>query len=363
MGEDDPGSLGAATRLRKDFDADVAAWALTQAELRRRGRAKFPDAERMLFTRTGLEQATRQAVAAWRAQQMAASGVTEVVDLGCGLGADALAMARAGMAVIAVDADEETARCARHNLSGVAEVMHARAEDVTLPQGAAVFLDPARRGERGRSWDVADLSPSWEFVTRQLGGDRFTVVKLGPGFPKNVIPDGVGATWVSHGRDVVELSLWNRARTGVSVVSISPAGDTSELTSTSPAEQLGVGEVGSHLSEPDGAVIRAGLLDHLVPDVERWRVDAGVAYLASNQPLHSPFLTCFEVHDVLPHDEKVLRGWVRDHHVGTLEIKVRGMDVDPAVLRRRLKPRGKEAATLVLTPTPDGARALVVTRV
>ncbi len=46
-------------------------------------------AQRLFFTPDGLEQATRGEVAAWRAARYVAAGATAVVDLGCGLGADA----------------------------------------------------------------------------------------------------------------------------------------------------------------------------------------------------------------------------------------------------------------------------------
>lgn len=47
----------------------------------------------------------------------------------------------------------------------------------------------------------------------------------------------------------------------------------------------------------------------------------------------------------LPYDERGLRRWVQEQGVGILEIKVRGIDVDPAVLRKKLKPAGKASAT------------------
>ncbi|HQD22763.1 MAG TPA: SAM-dependent methyltransferase, partial [Arachnia sp.] len=109
MAEADPASLGAGERLRRSFGADDAAWALGQAVLRRKAAAKFDRADEMLFTRDGLEQATRRAVARWRARRFVDAGVTEVWDLGCGIGADAMAFLEAGLRVVAVDADPETA--------------------------------------------------------------------------------------------------------------------------------------------------------------------------------------------------------------------------------------------------------------
>ena len=61
--------LARSTALRRaGFGPDETAAILTQAKLRRRATSKFGDfAERMLFTRAGLEQATRLDVAAHHA--------------------------------------------------------------------------------------------------------------------------------------------------------------------------------------------------------------------------------------------------------------------------------------------------------
>src|SRR5690606_37642540 len=107
-----------------------------------------PFAERLLFTRAGLEQATRMPVAAVHAGRFRAAGVARVVDLGCGIGGDALAFAAAGLRVLAVDSDEVTAALAAFNLApfrAEAEVRHARAQEVALQPGDGVWLDPARR--------------------------------------------------------------------------------------------------------------------------------------------------------------------------------------------------------------------------
>jgi hypothetical protein len=124
-----------------------------------------------------------------------------------------------------------------------------------------------------------------------------------------------------------------------------------------------VGPVGRYLYEPDPAVIRAGALAALADVLAARCPQAGIAYLCADSLRATPFAEAFEVLQELPFDERVLRRWVHEHGVGTLEIKVRGIDLDPAVLRRRLKPAGGGSATLLLTPTTAGARALVARRV
>lgn len=362
MAETDPTSLGAATRLRKSFPPELAAWALTQAGLRRQARAKFSRAGQMLFTRAGLEQATREPVAAWRAQRLREAGVRQVVDLGCGIGADAMAFAAAGLDVLAVDADPETVEVASANLAlvGAAPAVRARAEDIDIPQEAAVFVDPARRTQKGRTWDVAAFSPSWDFVTGHLASSRTVVVKAGPGLPRHLIPEAVEACWVSHAGSVVEVSLWNRRPAGTRTVLLGAT--TTEVGAESPTQALAVGPVGKFIHEPDGAVIRAGLMESIAPDKGRWLLADSVAYLSSDEPLASSLASSFEVLEVLDWDIPAMRRWLRTHRIGTVEIKVRAIEVDPAALRRELRPKGPGQVTLILTRTMDGARMIACRR-
>ncbi|HSN43634.1 MAG TPA: class I SAM-dependent methyltransferase [Propionibacteriaceae bacterium] len=362
--EADPDSLGAASRLRAHFSPEMAAAALTQVALRRRGRTKFGESASTLFlTSHGLEQASRPSVADWRAQRLKASGVTRVVDLGCGIGADALAFQRAGLEVVAVELDPATAEFASANLGidvivGDAEVV---AGDLLAGAGSETVAncDPARRNDQGRLWRPEQFTPSWGFVGSLLAGPTSAVVKLGPGVPKQLLPGGVRTSWVSDRGAVVEASLWRvpDLTPGREAVLL-PGGDCLELPDH--PRVLHVGPVGRFLLEPDGAVIRSGTLAEIDPDA--WLVAPGIAYLTSDVPIESPFATTFEVLDVLDYSERTLRAWVRDGQVGSLEIKKRGVEVDPAELRKRLKPKGPGAATLVLTPTTLGVRALVVRR-
>ncbi|MHA6524242.1 THUMP-like domain-containing protein [Tessaracoccus sp. G1721] len=359
--EPDPSSLGAAGRLRAAFGPEDAAWALTQAALRRRARAKFARADEMLFTHDGLEQATRDTVRRWRAARFAAAGVATVWDLGCGIGADAMAFAEVGLEVHAVDADPATVEAASWNLAlvGAGPAQVARAEESAVPRADGVFLDPARRTARGRTWHVADFTPPWQLVLDHLASPRFVCVKLGPGLPKELIPGGVRATWVSDGGDVVEVSLWNRLPEGRSAVLLS-GGDVLELTAADGAQPPPVDRLGAYVYEPDGAAIRAGLVGEAVPGA--WLLDPHVAYLTSDNPVETPWATRFQVLDVLDYSVKALRGYVRERGIGTLEIKKRAIDVDPAALRRELRPKGSAAATIILARTPGGTKAIVARR-
>jgi len=364
----DPSDLRAGELLRRHCEPDQAAAALNQVALRRRAVAKFgPDAAGLFFTADGLEQATRAGAAAWRAERFAAAGVNEVVDVACGLGADARAFADAGLRVTGIEADPVTAVFAQANLGERGRVVCGRAEDIVaglLAPGVGVFVDPARRTARGRSWQVRDLSPSWEFCLGLLEG-RMGCVKAAPGLDRTLIPTNLQACWVSDHGDLVELSLWNGVDDGGHVAVLLPSGKRMEV---GPDAAAPVGDVGAYLLEPDPALIRSGAVDTLAARLGAWRLAPGIAYLSANviaatsETAPTDFARVFEVSDVLAYNEKTLRAWIRRDQIGILEIKARGVDVDPATLRRRLKPSGPNAATLILTPTPQGVRAVVARR-
>lgn len=362
--ESDPDSLSAATRLRRHMDADLAAAALDQISLRRRAVSKVgPVGADMLWTRDGLEQATRGDVSLWRAQCLVSAGFTDVVDLGCACGADSRACLDAGLRVTAVEIDPATAELARHNLPGVnvlcadaAEVVDDLLKDAS--DSTVVMLDPARRTGRGRTWRLEDVQPPWSFVEKVITSTP-TVVKLGPGVDRSQLPD-LPVTYVGHRGDLVEATLWSGFGdrwSGDRAILVSPE-TTRELPGALPDPD--VGDLGPFVAEPHPAAIRAGSLSAI--DDSLHTVSDGIAYLTADAPVNSPWLTWFAVKEVLPLDVKTLRSWVRDHRVGTLEIKKRGVDVDPVAWRRKLKPSGPRSITLICTPTRKNAKVLVCDR-
>jgi hypothetical protein len=325
----------------------------------------------MLFTEAGLEQATRLKVAALHAGRFSRAGVTHVADLGCGIGGDALALAAIDLEVTAADADEVTAAIAAYNLTPFprARVLHARAEDVALGGIGGAWLDPARRTTAGgttkRITDASDYSPGLDFAFGLA--DRMAVgVKLGPGTDRDVIPADAEAQWISVDGDVVELGVWFGlvARPGIRRAALVIRGDAAhELTAGADSEDAPVGPIGDYLYEPDGSVIRARLIGALARANGAWMASAGIAYLTADVPFESPFARGFRVLERLPSDERQLRQALAARGIGTLEIKKRGVDVDPAALRTRLKLRGDAPATIVLTREEGRHVTLLVERI
>jgi hypothetical protein len=89
----------------------------------------------------------------------------------------------------------------------------------------------------------------------------------------------------------------------------------------------------------------------------------GIAYLTSDSAIDTPFASCFRVVETFPYDEKLLKRELAIREIGRLEIKKRGVDVDPATLRKRLAPKGDAAATLFVTRVGGRHTALLAQRV
>ncbi len=352
----------------------LVAAVLTQARLRAKATSKFDDfASRMLFTEAGLEQATRLRVAALHAGRFARAGITRVADLGCGIGADALALSAIGLGVVAVEADEITAALAAYNLAMYdnARVLHSRAEDVDLAAADidGVYLDPARRtsghANTERLTRSEDYSPSLDFAFGVA--QRFpTGVKLGPGFDRALIPAEAEAQWVSVDGSVVELGLWfgSLARPGISRSAlILDADGTHEMHAARDSEDVETGELSDFLYEPDGAVIRARLIGDLARTIGAHMISERIAYLTSNAFTRTPFARAFRVRDEFPLDIKTISRELHARNIGNVEIKKRGVDIDPAEFRKLLKPKGNGRATLFLTRIGEKRVALLAERV
>ena len=369
-------SLG--SRLREQgVPGDEVAALLTQLDLRRKARSKFGDsAERMLFTQAGLEQASRASVTRLHARRFADAGCQLVADLGCGIGSESMAFIATGLGVHAVELDPFTARIADHNLGVAIEgtpAAHARvvvgdAEAATLAGCDAAFLDPARRtaGHRNtkRLANPDDYSPSLNFAFG-LAERMPTGVKLGPGLDRELLPDDAEAQWVSLDGQVVETGIWfgALARAGISRSALVMRGsETHELSAAADAEDVDVRPLGEYLYEPDGAVIRARLIGLLAEQLEAGMVSESIAYLTSDALTPTPFAQAFRVLEQLPSSEKQLKRALSERGIGTLEIKKRGTDVDPATLRTRLRLKGPNSATLFLTRVAGKHTALIAER-
>ena len=353
------------------YDPGLVAAVLSQAKLRRRARKKFGDfTDGMLFTEDGLEQASRLQAAALHAGRFRGAGITQVADLGCGLGAESMAMGAIGLNVRAFEIDEVTAALAVFNLGAFdnVEVEQADITTLDLSQFEALFFDPARReldgkGERAtRKFDPAQFSPNFNWVLEQAR-TKPTGIKLGPGHPHEAIAQDAEAQWLSIDGDLVELALWfgevKRLKVARAATVVNSTGRHEIVSETFESEPADVSPLKQFIYEPDNAVVRSHLIADLAREVGASLISREIAYLSSDKEIDSPMMRGFRVIDEMAFDRKKLKAYLRERNIGTLEIKKRGVDVVPEQLRKELSLKGEIAATLILTRVGDDHRALI----
>lgn len=355
IGDYDPRTALAHGQELRDqgVSPELVAAAMTQARLRSSARAKFGEfAAGMAFTQEGLEQATRLPVAALHAERYLDSGFTRVADLTCGLGGDSMSFAALGLGVVAFESDEPTAILADHNLRHWPEAVVVHADSLATVRGVevdAIFADPARRTARGRRHHPADYAPPLDEVLALR--DRFpaTGVKVGPGIPHDAIPAGVEAQWVSVDGDVVEAALWcgPLARHVGHAALVIHHGLAHELAGDTHRAEPRL--LGPYIGEPDGAVIRAGLVGVLADDVAGGLVDPTIAYITADAPAETPFARWYRVLDAEPFSVKRLAATLRARGVGSVDIKKRGIDITPERLRTQLRLKGDAHAMVIIT--------------
>lgn len=355
--------------LRREYPAEQVAVALEQAQLRRRARAKFAAADRMLFTPAGLEQASGERAARWRARRFQEWPL--VADLCCGIGGDTGALA-AERAVVAVDRNGLHARLAAENARArrsLGPVWPVVGElPAFVPRVEAAFLDPGRREGGRRTRSLAGMSPPIAAVVALARRIPALGVKLSPALDLQELAAVLGSLpyeleFLSDRGECKEAVLWlgclgSAARRASRV----DAGVT--LPVERSAAPTPVGPAGAYLFEPDPAAIRAGALGLLAGEHRLRKLDEEIAYLVGDQPVTSPWLTGYRVLDLLPFSLKSLRAALRARGVADVVVKKRGSAIEPQALRRRLLaglPRTGALSVVVVLTRQQGRHVALLT--
>jgi hypothetical protein len=350
-------------RLRAEFPDELVRAAITLEELRRKGAEKFSRAERMWFTRKGLEQATSDAVSRHKAGRF--SG--HVWDYCAGIGGDAIALALAGCCVTAVDRD--AANCLRVEWNAeayvVRDLIETRVADVEtlVERDGLLHVDPDRRNSGGRrTVRIEDGSPGLEFLRRVIGEFEGGAIKLSPAANFTGKFAGAEIELVSWNGEAREATVWfgRLATPGQWRATTLPSGET---LAGDPLESYAeMGPLGSWIYDPDAALVRAGLVNLLCERAGLTRLDDAGEYLTSENLVESPFVQPFEVIAELPNNDREIRRFFRESVFGQVEIKCRHIPVQAEAVRRKLPLPGHEPGVLMFARIGGKARAVVCRR-
>ncbi|HVL23554.1 MAG TPA: class I SAM-dependent methyltransferase [Thermomicrobiales bacterium] len=348
-------ALRLAERLRERFPPDLVALAMTQHDLRTRAAAKFGHADRMVFTREGLEQATSDVIARHRARRYA--GCASIVDLCCGIGGDLMALAALpGVArLTAVDRDPIHLLLAAANAAIVrpgleVTTIDADVRDVGLAEVDAVFIDPARRSTQGRLGGVASEPPlSW--AIRLAERVARVGIKSAPGIPHDLVPPDWELETIALGTDLKEAVLWSPAlAAGNRTATVIDGADVHQLRAV-PGEAPGLRapEAGDSLLDPNPAVTRAGLVEDLARALGAAKIDDEIGFLVTREPVATPFARGLRVLASLPWHEKRVRAVLRELDAGPVDVRRRGLAGDVDAITKRLRGTGSRRLTVAMT--------------
>lgn len=282
-----------------------------------------------------------------------------VHDATCSIGSELAALSATATEVLGSDIDEVRLAMARHNLGP--HVLLCRADALhPISRDAVVLLDPARRTADRRKFDPRAYQPPLDAVA-EVYRDRDTVIKCAPGIDFDAVRalgfDGeIEVT--STGGSVREACLWSCGLSERGIRVRASILDRAEQITDADPDECPAGPPGRWIIDPDGAVVRAGLVRHWAARHGLWQLDPDIAYLTGDRLPDG--VRGFEIIDQLPMREKSLRQALSAHDCGALEILVRGVDVDPDALRKRLRPAGGQALSLVITRVGRGREAKAV---
>lgn len=366
--------LATLSRLRRRFSPEEAAGLLEVATARHRAsqQAKFSRAGEMFFTKTGLEQASGELIANYRAARFVRSlpSGSPIADLGCGIGGDSMALAR-HFQVTGVDLDPARLLFAQANaaalgLSGNFEALQAELTGFDPTPYAGLFFDPARRTSEGRRlFSVEDYTPPLSIIKKWLAKVPDIAVKISPGVNYAELGDyDCEVEIISENGDVKEAVLWFGAlrekikdrRSKIKDqdlvrrrATLLPAGDS--LTEQPGQPEVESGEPLAYLYEPDGAVIRAGLVEELAHLITARKIDPTIAFLTASHLVETPFARAYRVIESLPFNLKRLNQHLNALETGRVTVKKRGSPIEPQELERALKLKGPKENEIIVVLT------------
>lgn len=358
-------ALRAATLLRSTVEVspDHLAAALEQAELAEVAALRHGiDGPDLLFTRDGLEAATRPMVADRRAQAFTRAGARRILDLTGGLGFDTAAFLRAGLQVTSVERDPVIAIFLRHNCPDATVV----AADATDPEVLAsllrgleptdiVFVDPARRdpsaardSRTGRARPERDperWSPPWSWV-HAIAHPR-VAAKVAPSFTP---PSGWYAEWVSVDRTVVECTVrsWPAGVADRRAVVLGADGTAVEIRADHDDPPMAEA-IGSWLHELDPAVVQAGAAGALARSESLTWLGPGTTWLTGDHASVHPALRSHEVLADLPANDRQARRLLADRGIANASVKTKDVSVAPRDALRALRLQEGPSPVIVIT--------------
>lgn len=346
--------------LRREFPPAIASQAIQQIHLRQRARRKFSRAEQMWFTPEGLEQSSSETLALYHASRFPQGA--PVVDAGCGIGGDLIALAGRGETV-GVERDALSIQFAQRNvevygLLNNCHFIHADLLRLRLEESPFLFLDPARRSEGKRSSSPDTWQPDWATVCRLAGSVRGAQVKTTPALEPSLIPPEGEREYISVDGECRELLLaFGECKQNIALSALILPEGARLVASRSPVPS--VHPPLEWVYDPDPAVVAAHLLPELAEILDGYLLHPRIAYLTAKHRVDTPFARVYRAIEHFPYSRRCLFERLRALRAGSLVVKKRGVNISPEQLVREWKPVGEQVITVLLYRTDTGVTAVL----
>lgn len=350
-----PREVRELARLKAKYDDGLVRVALEVIAARRKAEGRLEDAATLLADTAGVEQASRSTVANYKAARFKAAGAKRVLDVCCGMGADARGLARAGLETIGIDQLEARTLMTARYAGCAVETKDVADRKVT---GEWIHLDPSRReeeksgGSARRSVSLDEMRPGFPVIDRLMNEASVIALKLGPGVDGRALPwrDQGELDFVSDDGQLVQAIFWKGesiAKPGARRATLLPSGVTFVSDKVAPP-MPGPGGPLRYVYTVDPALERSQIVGALAATlgVPIFELFPGLGLLTSQEPVESPWLTRFRLVEFLPWRPDRIRDWLRAHDGGVVEVKTRGGAIDALAIQKELRGEGSTTYTL-----------------
>ncbi len=344
-------SLRAITSLKKSYPRYPLSALISQVQLRRRAHTRITNADQMLFTKKGLEQCSSTVLASYHAQLFAP--YRHIADLCCGIGHDFIHLAANKTTAYAVDNNVDTLATCAYNTSSAdinnATFISDNAENFSFNVDV-IFADPDRRTSARRIINPEEMSPSLSAILSLHKFCAGMAIKLSPAidYEKINYPQAYTLEFIAENNQLKEILMCTAclATPGINKKAIIlPAMLT--MTDNTPQSSI-ISPIMSYLYEPNVAIIRAHLVQHLAAELNCSRINEHIALLTSDEEISTLYAKCYSVHKIIKHDMKLLKKILKNQKIGNLVIKTRGYPLTVEEFRKKIKLNGKNSATLFI---------------
>ncbi len=325
--------------------------------LRNKGKEKFSMSYKMYFTQESLEQSSSEVVARYRTRKF--SSFNSIADLGSGIGADTIFLSKIAE-VVAFEKDKLRLEMARLNVGACGDMnrtdfIHGdfmtRENQNILKKCDAIFIDPSRRQNGKRVYSIYDYQPSLALLKKLLKVTRNIGIKISPAFNYDEIKEldlDCSIELISLDGECKEAVLWfgelksdyERKATVLPAESSIKNRQDIEVNTVKPQR---------YLYEPDGAVIRAHLVEDLAEKFSLKKISEDIAYLTGENLINTGLTKSWKIDKVIDFNLKKLNDVLQRDKIGTVIMKKRGSPINVNSFKKRLKLKGGNKRVLFFT--------------